>query len=425
MGENSKIGLKYLRVCSASVSAFSLTLAAATANAEPVSFDEAVARAVSTAPSIEARSFQVDAAESQLIPADQLPDPKVSVDLLDQRVAGPFEPSLRPGRDGFPRTRIGLSQEFPNGAKRRARKDQAQSDIQIAQAERYSEIQDVGLSTAMAWVELYYAGRRLNILNVLGQSLDELSATAAARLESGAARPAQAFEPERLKAKLADRRAILMAETERARANLTRWTDIDNPETRGGIPTIMLDRQLLLAGIADLPVLAVEQARVARVEADIDLARSEKRPDFGVNASFTQRRPEYGSYISVGVTIDLPIFAKKRQNPLINARMLDANAARLEAQDLERQLVAQLSGDLASNRALRENWERSRETLVPLAKRQAELERVSYGAGRIDLSTALNAAVALAEAEIDLLDREAAFVRDTVRIKFTYDRNLP
>ncbi len=425
MSVNSNIGLKYLRVCSASVSTLALSFGALPANAEPVSFNEAVARAVSTAPTIEARSLQVDAAESQLIPADQLPDPKVSVDLLDQRVAGPFEPSLRPGRDGFPRTRIGLSQEFPNGAKRRARMDQAQSDIEIAQAERSSEVQDIGLYTAMAWVELYYAGRRLNILDVLDQSLEELSATAAARLESGAARPAQAFEPERLKAKLADRRAVLIAETERAKANLTRWTDIDNPETQGDVPPIKIDRELLLAGLRDLPILAVEQARVARAEADINLARSEKRPDFGVNASFTQRRPEFGSYASIGVTVDLPIFAKKRQNPLINARMLDANAARLEAQDLERQLIAQLSGDLASNRALRENWERSRETLVPLAKRQAELERVSYGAGRIDLSTALNAAVALAEAEIDLLDREAAFVRDTVRIKFTYDRNLP
>jgi len=393
--------------------------------AEPVSFDEAIAHAINTAPTIEARSLQVDAAESELIPADQLPDPKVSVDILDQRVAGPFEPSLRPGRDGFPRTRIGLSQDIPNGAVRRARKGRARSNIQIAQAERSSEIQDVGLYTAMAWVDLYYAERRLNILNILDQSLDELTATAAARLESGGARPARAFEPEKLKAQLADRRTILVAEIGRAKANLTRWTDISDPETRGGIPPIMLDRQLLLAGISDLPVLEIEQAQIARAEAEVSLARSEKRPDFGVNASFTQRRPEYGSYVSVGVTIDLPLFAKKRQNPLINARMLDANAARLEAQDLERQLIAQLSGDLASNRALRENWERSRDTLVPLAKTQAEQERISYGAGRIDLGTALNAAVDFAEAEIDLLDREAAFVRDTVRIKFTYDRNMP
>ncbi len=96
MSVNSNIGLKYLRVCSASVSTLALSFGALPANAEPVSFNEAVARAVSTAPTIEARSLQVDAAESQLIPADQLPDPKVSVDLLDQRVAGPFEPSLRP-----------------------------------------------------------------------------------------------------------------------------------------------------------------------------------------------------------------------------------------------------------------------------------------------------------------------------------------
>ena len=162
-----------------------------------------------------------------------------------------------------------------------------------------------------------------------------------------------------------------------------------------------------------------------RAEADVELARANKRPDFSVNASYAHRRPEYGEYVSVGVTIDLPLFAKKRQNPLIDARILEASAARLEASDLERQLQAELSRDLAENRSYRESWERSKNTLLPLAKKQAELEQVSYGAGRVDLDTALNAAVAFAEAEIDLLDREATLVRDTVRIKYTYERTQP
>jgi cobalt-zinc-cadmium efflux system outer membrane protein len=92
---------------------------------------------------------------------------------------------------------------------------------------------------------------------------------------------------------------------------------------------------------------------------------------------------------------------------------------------LRRQLIAELQSDLASNHAHKENWLRSQNTLLPLAKKQAEMDRISYAAGRIDLGTALNAAVVFAETEIDLLDRERTFVRDTVRIKFTYDRNLP
>ena len=393
--------------------------------AEPLTFAEAVELAETATPAIEARSLVIEAAQSAAIAADQLPDPKLSLDIMDRRIAGPFEISPRPGRDGFPRQRIGISQDIPNGAKRRARAGQAMADITVARANKEALVQDVQLYSALSWIDLYYAQRRLKILEVLQQSLNDLSATVGARLESGITQPAEAFEPELLIAKLADRRSRRTADIEKARAMLARWTGVDRPETQGNLPEFTLDREILVDTVKDLPILDIQDAKVERAEADVELARANKRPDFSVNASYVHRRPEYGEYVSVGVTIDLPLFAKKRQNPVIDARMLEASAARLEANDLERQLQAELSRDLAANRSYRENWERSKNTLLPLAKKQAELERVSYGAGRVDLDTALNAAVAFAEAEIDLLDREATLVRDTVRIKYTYERNQP
>ena len=393
--------------------------------AEPLTFAEAVELAETATPAIEARSLVVEAAQSAAIAADQLPDPKLSVDIMDRRIAGPFEISPRPGRDGFPRQRIGISQDIPNGAKRRARAGQAMADITVARANKEALVQDVQLYSALSWIDLYYAQRRLQILEVLQQSLSDLSATVGARLELGITRPAQAFEPERLIAKLAARRSLRAAEIEKARAMLARWTGVEGPETEGTLPEFTIDREALVSTIKELPILDIQDAKVERADADVELARANKRPDFSVNASYAHRRPEYGEYVSVGVTIDLPLFAKKRQNPLIDARILEASAARLEADDLERQLQAELSRDLAANRSYRENWERSKNTLLPLAKKQAELERVSYGAGRVDLDTALNAAVAFAEAEIDLLDREATLVRDTVRIKYTYERTQP
>jgi len=405
--------------------AFTLFVPVFPLQARPLTFAEAVELAKMATPAIEARSLVVEAAQSAAIAADQLPDPKLSLDILDRRIAGPFEFSPRPGRDGFPRQRIGISQDIPNGAKRRARAGQAMADITVARARKEALVQDVQLYSALSWIDLYYAQRRLRILEVLQQSLDELSATVGARLESGTTRPAQAFEPEQLMAKLADRRSQRVADIEKARVMLARWTGVDHPETAGTLPDFTLDREVLVNTVKELPILDIQDAKVERAEADVGLARANKRPDFSVNASYVHRLPEYGEYVSVGVTIDLPLFAKKRQNPLIDARILEASAARLEASDLERQLQAELSRDLAANRSYRENWERSKNTLLPLARKQAELERVSYGAGRVDLATALNAAVAFAEAEIDLLDREATLGRDTVRIKYTYERNRP
>tara|TARA_R110000824_G_scaffold197920_2_gene381661 strand:- start:1158 stop:2453 length:1296 start_codon:yes stop_codon:yes gene_type:complete len=417
-GAKSRLPLLVFPVLALQTPVFSL-------QAEPITFSEAVELAETATPAIEARSLVIEAAQSAAIAADQLPDPKLSLDIMDRRIAGPFEISPRPGRDGFPRQRIGISQDIPNGAKRRARAGQAMADITVARANKEALVQDVQLYSALSWIDLYYAQRRLKILEVLQQSLNDLSATVGARLESGITQPAEAFEPELLIAKLADRRSRRTADIEKARAMLARWTGVDRPETQGNLPEFTLDREILVDTVKDLPILDIQDAKVERAEADVELARANKRPDFSVNASYVHRRPEYGEYVSVGVTIDLPLFAKKRQNPVIDARMLEASAARLEANDLERQLQAELSRDLAANRSYRENWERSKNTLLPLAKKQAELERVSYGAGRVDLDTALNAAVAFAEAEIDLLDREATLVRDTVRIKYTYERNQP
>ena len=57
---------------------------------------------------------------------------------------------------------------------------------------------------------------------------------------------------------------------------------------------------------------------------------------------------------------------------------------------------------------------------MPLAKRRAELDMASYAAGKLDLGSALLSSLALAEAEVDVLAREADVARDAVRINYTY-----
>ena len=67
----------------------------------------------------------------------------------------------------------------------------------------------------------------------------------------------------------------------------------------------------------------------------------------------------------------------------------------------------------------------ARNTLVPLAKRRAELDMASYAAGKLDLGSALLSTLALAEAEVDALAREADVARDAIRINFTYGEMRP
>ncbi len=396
-------------------------LSSTTAVAKPMTFAEALAEAGSDAPSIAARAAETDAARLAAIASNQLPDPKLEIGIQDFPVTGPNAGSFT--KDDFTMEKVGVSQEFPNPAKRRARLGRAVADIGAAKAAEGVEARDVRVQSALAWIDLYFAERRLATLKILDDSIDEISSTVSARLASGSARPAQVLEPQLLKAEVADRRSDLLAEAGKAHAELSRWTGDPDPEVAGPPPDWAIDPVLLRANVDALPVLVAKNAAIRQAEADVRLAKAEKRPDWEVSASYGHRDPKFGDLLSVGVKIDLPLFARRRQDPIIAARAREADRARLDREAAKREAVASLDADLANHAMHHDRYMRARNVLVPLAKKRAELDRVGYGANTVDLGTALESTYELARTELDELDREATVARDGVRINLTYGRD--
>ena len=387
-------------------------------HAEPLTFEEAIERAVREAPSLRATEAGVRAAQAQAIAADRLPDPTLELGIRDFPVTGSDAGKLN--SDNFTMRTIGFTQEFTNPAKRRARAARAGAEIGIAQAGLAVEAQNLRLETALAWIDLYYAKRRLGQLQILDRSLGDLQATVAARLTSGAARPSQALEPDQLRAAVNDRRSELEAEVAKARAQLVRYTGDPQADAVGNLPPLEVHHDHLTNGIASLPRLGALEAQTRVAEAEVRLARAEKRPDWRVNATYGRREPNFGDLVSVGVSIDLPLFTKNRQNPQIAARASQAEVARFSRLAAEREVAAALASDLADHAMHDRRLDNARNVLVPLAKRRGELDQASYAAGTLDLGSALLSTLALAEAEVDALAREAEVARDTVLINFTY-----
>ena len=391
--------------------------------AEPLTFAAALDRAARGAPSLAAGEAGVEARRSTAIAAGQLPDPTLSVGIDNFPVSGP--PAFSFSRDSMTMGRIGIEQAFPNPAKRRAQRGRAQADIGVAEAELAVEAQNVRLGTALGWVDLHYAKRRLGQLQRLDESLGDLQSTVTARLASGSARPSQALEPEQLRAAVNDRRSELTAEVGKAKARLARLTGDPIVDVTGDPPVLEVDGTRFRAGLASLPRLQALDAEARASDAEIALARADKRPDWRVGTSYGRRDPAYGDMVSVTVSIDLPFFARRRQDPKIAARESDADRARLMREAAERDLLAALDGDLADHAMHHQRLMNARNVLVPLAKRRAELDMASYAAGKLDLGSSLLSALALAEAEVDALSREADVARDAIRINFTYGEMRP
>ena len=388
------------------------------ASAGPLSFETALRQAQATAPSIRARSLGADAAHAARGAAGALPDPTLALGVDSFPVSGPL--AFEPGRDDFTMARVGISQTLPNLAKRHAQQARADTDIAAADADRVAEARTVEVDTALAWINLAYAGRRLAALDDLIARLDPVVGTAPSAMISGNARPAQTLAGRQAVAALQDRRAELVSQDARARATLTRWTGEPNPEIAGPIPDFALDPTALKAGLDANPSLRAIDAQSARIAADVRVAEAGRRSDFGVNLAYQHRDSRFGDYVSAGVTVSLPTFTRRRQGAEIGAAQAQAGRVIAEREAARRALAADLDADLADHVMHHEQWMRARDTLQPLAEQRVRLETASYAAGRASLVDIADAYAALADATLVTLEREAMVATDGARLSLTY-----
>ncbi len=393
-------------------------ICASAAVAEPLTFDTALRLALHNAPSLQAKAADVDGARSAALAAGRLPDPKLRFGVENYPVSGPPAGSFT--ADSMTMATVGVMQDMPNGAKRRAERLKASADVDLASANAALETRDVRLNTALAWIDLYYAQRKLAALDEAQQAIQSISATAPSQVAAGSLRPAQSLDGDLLNAQLADRRVELAANVAKARAELIRWTGDESADVAGSPPDYVVNEANLRAGLDHNPALLSLGAMTQQANADVVLARADKRPDWGWDVTYQHRDPRWGDMVSTGVTISLPLFQKSRQDPVVEAKAAGLTRARLDQDAAYRQLHAQLDADLADHAMHHDRLIRSQTTLVPLAEKKVQLETASYGAGNASLSDVQQAQLALAEARIDALSREADVARDGIRINLTY-----
>lgn len=129
------------------------------AQATPLSLEEALQLAERNAPILQARQEQMTAARHAVIPAGELPDPRLNLGVQNLPVDGSDRWSMN--RDFMTMQVVGLSQEVPNRDKREARVETARASVERADAEAVFERLKVRAATAQAWVAAYTVQRKL------------------------------------------------------------------------------------------------------------------------------------------------------------------------------------------------------------------------------------------------------------------------
>lgn len=408
------------RVCWAPAAAL---FSAQAAQAQPVDYQETLRRAALEQPALQAREAQVEARREAAQSADELPDPRLTAGLMNLPVTGPE--AFDPTGEMMTMLQVGVEQEIPNLAKRRARRGIAEADVGLAHAELAHAEHMARLGAGRAWIALAFAQRRLALADEALEELRKLVPVARSAVASGSARPAQSLEIRRALIEIEDARTRIEAECETAQARLQRYYAIEEPIAEGPVPPADVDAVRLRAMLEHNPEFLLARAAVGRAQAAVDLARADKRPDFGVGVSYGVRDREYGDMLSVMGSVTLPLFSGRRQDPLIRAAQAEEAAARAERDDRLRELEAQFDADVAAWRSAYRQWQRAEEELLPLARERADLETASFAAGRAELLDVIEAIAALALLRLDILEREAAAVEAAAALRLTYTEHRP
>src|SRR3546814_7394294 len=82
------------------------------------------------------------------------------------------------------------------------------------------------------------------------------------------------------------------------------------------MPDFAIDPAGLRTAIDRHPDLGAAIARTRQAEADIGLARAEKRPDWAFDVAYQRRADRYGDMVSAGVTMSLPLRSEEHTSEL-------------------------------------------------------------------------------------------------------------
>lgn len=346
-----------------------------------LSLAQAVQRAVTQTPLLEARQAQVTAAREDAARAGSLPDPMLTVGIDNLPITG--TDAFDTGADFMTMKKIGLRQEVPARAKRLARTAVATRAAEEAGAQSQADQAAVRQATATAWLDVWATQREQASLTALRDQAVLAAQLAKARVAGGGPSASEALAAQatviELETQLPDVEARLAA----AQAALQRWTGEAAAHVDGtpDLTRLPVPATTLLVSLDRLAPLLTVDAQVETAAAQVDVARAERRPDWSLAASYGQREGGRDDMLMVEVGIGLPLFPRNRQDRGIAARQADYDAALAMREDLRRQQAADLQAAVARWEGLKRQVALHEDALLPLAHDRSSTALAAYRAG--------------------------------------------
>jgi outer membrane protein TolC len=378
----------------------------------PLELSTAVQAALARSQALSAQDAAARSAREAAVAAGQRPDPVLRFSLNSLPIEGDnrFSTSAEP----MTSKAVSLMQAFPAEGKRQARSQRYEREAEVALAMRAQRAASLRRDTAIAWFERHAQEQRVALLSAqLNEARLQLQAAEAATrgaLPGGINSPSVDWLNAR-DAVTQTQQALLGAEASliNARQALARWTGVSPDRSLGERPALTplaISATGFAPRLQQHPDLVLASARLASAEADAELARQDRQPDWSGELMFSHRRPRYDNMVSLAVSVPLQWNRAQRQDRLLAARLARVDELQAEREERSREVLAEAERWLAAWRGGLEQLALIDKERLPLARQRTDLAQAAYSGGNARLGDVLAArrtALALEMERVEVL----------------------
>lgn len=380
--------------------------------------DSLVARALAVNPSVRAAAVRLEAARHRVTAAGVPPDPMLMLGV--QNLSLGKEAGMS-GPDPMTMKMIGVEQRIPYPGKLSLQRRAAEGELESTRAGLVSARRQVVRDVKDAWYELAFVDQALAIVEQNRDVLTGLIRVTETRYGVGVSGQQDVLRARVEATRLAETASTL---TEQRRAALARLNALlDRPSTtpveHADVPeriaraavaqsadAIRFTSAARGARAADSPLPPLEELQEAAIRgnpelgehaamigaqaARAELARKDALPDVDVSLQYGQRSGGLPDMLSAYVSIPLPVFKGRKQDPLVAEATEQLHVLHAEHEQKLNELrtdVARLVSDIERSRSQLALYVKA---LLPQARASLRSATASYQVGRVEFLTVLD-----------------------------------
>jgi outer membrane protein TolC len=398
---------------------------------------------------LKGNEYSQEAIEESSIAAGTYADPKVTIGAANI----PTD-TFDLNQEAMTQLKVGISQMFPRGDSLEIRQEQLKLQASQYPYQREDRKGKLTVQIAQLWLEAYKAQESIALIEKNRSLFEQLADIAESSYSStfGKTRQQDIIRAQLELTKLEDRLTLLKQKKDTALLSLSEWlSDFTEDKINSGnilessnlllprsFPNIEMinpnyfnlkeDSEKILTMFENHPSIKNIEQKIKATSKSIKLARENYKPQFSVNASYAKREDDLmgrnrADLFSVGLTFDLPIFVKNKQDKELQVAMLKTKSVETEKILQYKKLFSLYETTKADLIRLKERQSLYLTKLLPQMNEQSEASLTAYTNDDGDFPEVVRSRISQLNAQIDILNINVDIQKNIVKYNYLFTDN--